>query len=154
MRFRKYAKAQVSRVLLIGIGVVGLAHAELGGNINTIDNDRARLKAQTQAPVTASAAYTVYQMALPTQTVVRQYASANGTVFAVSWQGPFKPDLRQLLGPHFDTMVAHQSHVARGRFNLNQANLVIESGGHMRNFFGRAYLPADIPAGVTVQDIQ
>jgi hypothetical protein len=38
--------------------------------------------------------------------------------------------------------------------SLHQADLVIESSGHQRSFFGRAYLPNEIPAGITIQDIQ
>jgi hypothetical protein len=36
---------------------------------------------------------------------------------------------------------------------VNQAGLVVESSGRMRNFFGHAYAPDLIPAGVTVQDV-
>ena len=38
----------------------------------------------------------------PSGTTVREYVSSNGTVFAVAWQGPWLPDLRQMLGPYFD----------------------------------------------------
>jgi hypothetical protein len=88
---------------------------------------------------------------------VRQYLSANGIVFAVTWSGPFKPDLRQLLGPHFDTMIARQSgtpHAGHPFTHLHENKLVIESRGHPRSFRGRAYLPDAIPAGVSPQDIQ
>lgn len=133
------------------------AHAALGGNLASIEADRVHMNVQTQARVSATAAYTVYELTLQSGTVIRQYLSGSGTVFAVAWSGAFKPDLRQLLGPHFDTMLAQQSHIAHAghpRSHVRESNLVIESGGHMRDFFGRAYLPSEMPAGVTSQDIQ
>jgi len=133
------------------------AEAELGGNISSIDADRIHMKAQTRAPVAATQAYTVHELTLPNTTVVRQYVSAGGIVFAVSWHGPFKPDLRQLLGQHFDTMLERQSHnvhAGHPHTRIHENNLVIESGGHMRNFAGRAYLPGLLPAGITAQDIK
>ena len=47
-------------------------------------------------------AYTVHEMQSSSGTAVREYVSSTGTVFAVAWQGPWLPDLRQLLGPYFD----------------------------------------------------
>jgi hypothetical protein len=80
-----------------------------------------------------------------------------GVVFAVTWSGPFIPDLRQLLGTHFDIMVARQSaqsNASRRFFSQHEADLVIESGGYQGRFVGRAYLKSVIPAGVTAQEIQ
>lgn len=133
------------------------ALAALGGGLESIDADRVHMKAQKQALVSASPTYTVHEVALPGGTSVRQYVSGNGMVFAVAWSGPFKPDLRQLLGPYFDVMVAHQSnsvHAGQPRTHVREKNLVIESGGHMRNFYGRAYLSNELPAGLTQDDIQ
>ena len=133
------------------------ARAELGGNLSSIEADRVHMNAPTQAQVTAAAAYSVHELTLPSGTLVRQYVSASGIVFAVAWSGPFKPDLRQLLGPHFNTLLAKQSHTphaGHSHSHVKENNLVIESGGHMRDFYGRAYLPNELPVGVTPQDIQ
>jgi hypothetical protein len=37
---------------------------------------------------------------------------------------------------------------------VNDADLVIESGGHMRAWSGRAWLPSALPAGVGAEVIQ
>lgn len=135
------------------------ALAALGGGLESIDADRIHMKAQKPARVLVSAAptYTIHEVALSSGTSVRQYVSGNGVVFAVAWSGPFKPDLRQLLGPYFDVMIAHQSksvHAGQPRTQMREKNLVIESGGRMRNFYGRAYLPNELPAGITADEIQ
>ncbi|MBI3525509.1 MAG: DUF2844 domain-containing protein [Betaproteobacteria bacterium] len=131
------------------------ALAALGGKPASLDANSIRIKAQALASMPAS--YTIDETTLPTGTNVKQYVTGNGNVFAVTWSGPFKPDLRQLLGTYFDVMLAQQAnsvHAGQPRINLRDKNLVIESGGHMRNFFGRAYLTNEIPAGMTADDIQ
>lgn len=130
----------------------GPAFAVLGGDEASIAADQVRMKGARS--LTRSQNYTLHEIQLPSGTRVREYVSA-GRVFAVVWQGPFLPDLQQLLGAHFaDFGAAAQSkHTRRGPVSLQQPGLVIESGGHMRAFFGRAYLPLMMPAGMRVDEI-
>jgi hypothetical protein len=37
---------------------------------------------------------------------------------------------------------------------IHDSDLIVESGGRMRNFAGRAYLPDLVPASVAVGDIR
>lgn len=136
-----------------------VAHASLGGDSASIEADRLHMNVKHAARRTASAtgSYSVSTTTLPSGTQVRQYLSSAGVVFAVAWSGPFMPDLRQLLGTHFDTMVSRQARLSNAghrHFSLHEPGLVIESGGHQRSFSGRAYLPAALPAGVDVQEIR
>ena len=87
---------------------------------------------------------------------MREYASPNGIVFGVTWNGPWAPDLRQLLGAYFDSYVvaARGKKAARGPITIQLPGLIVERGGHARSFFGRAYVPQMIPQGVTADDIQ
>jgi hypothetical protein len=146
-------------VTLVAISHVAAAHASLGGDSASVETDRLHMKVKHAARLTTSStgSYTVHETTLPTGTLVRQYVSSAGVVFAVTWSGPFMPNLRQLLGPHFDTMVARQAkrnHVIRRSVRQHESDLVIESGGHPRSFVGRAYLPSALPAGVAEKDIQ
>lgn len=132
--------------------------ASLGGDLQSIETDRIRMQAgsATAAPA-PNGGHFVYTTTLPTGTEVRQYLSAKGVVFAVAWSGPFKPDLKQLLGPYFDQMVTRQAtspHGGSPRTLIDDGRLVIESSGRLRHFTGRAYLPAEVPAGVLPQDIR
>ncbi len=133
--------------------------AVLGGDAASVETDRLQMKVAQAAILTPSAggSYTVHETLLPTGTRVRQYVSAAGTVFAVTWSGPFMPDLRQLMGAHFDTMLARQAqsrHAGQRVYTQHDPDLVIESGGRPRHFLGRAYLPGALPVGVTGQDIK
>ena len=106
--------------------------------------------------VTPQSGYSVRNTSLPTGTVIREYVSDKGLVFAVTWQGPFKPDLRKLLGTHFDAMVEHAKRkpgAVRSRLSMENPEVVIRSRGHMRAHEGQAWLPAQLPAGFEEADI-
>lgn len=99
--------------------------------------------------------YRVHEVELPSGTVVREYAGLDGKVFAVTWHGPFIPNLRQTLGSYFDEFAAAAKtvHGTRKHLVVRQGDLVVESGGHMRAHSGRAYLPQALPGGVSVGDL-
>ncbi|MBV8658752.1 MAG: DUF2844 domain-containing protein [Burkholderiales bacterium] len=144
--------------LLLACGIASQsARASLGGDLKSVQADARKAHAAVAVKAAESAAYTVHESTLPTGTVVRQYVSPAGTVFAVVWQGPYMPDLRQLLGESFNTMVsmqAHARHAGHPAVDIGTDKLVIQSHGHMHAFVGRAYLPQSLPAGVTADAIQ
>ncbi|MGZ5194012.1 MAG: DUF2844 domain-containing protein [Ramlibacter sp.] len=112
---------------------------------------------QSNAVSTGQAAYTESQKMLDSGTTVHEYVDAGGNVFAVSWSGPFLPDLKEILGEHFDVMTAQQrKQRAGGRspLHIKQSDVVIDSEGHMGAFQGRAWLPAKLPAGFDPQAIK
>jgi Protein of unknown function (DUF2844) len=107
-----------------------------------------------------SASYTVRETTFGNGTVVREYLTASGAVFGISWHGPQMPDLNDLLGSYFPQYVAGVKAVraargnARGPVSVNDSGLVVRSGGHMGAFSGVAWLPSELPAGVSGSDIQ
>ncbi|WP_415914060.1 DUF2844 domain-containing protein [Paraburkholderia sp. J12] len=106
----------------------------------------------------SSALYTVRQTTLGNGTVVREYLSPAGTVFGVGWTGPQPPDLSALLGSYFPQYVAgvkaSRAAGVHGPGVVDQPGLVVHSGGHMGAFSGQAWVPQDLPAGVSASDIQ
>lgn len=147
-------------VTLATLFYVTAAHAVLGGDVASVGTDQVRMNVKQAARLApaSTAGYSVYEMTLPSGTTVRQYVStATGVVFAVAWSGPFKPDLQQLMGTHFSTMLARQAgEIQAGHRFVSQqhSDLVVESGGHPRSFVGRAYLPQVLPAGMALLDIR
>jgi hypothetical protein len=79
--------------------------------------------------------------------------NAAGLVFAVGWEGPVQPDFERLLGPYFQVYAVAVRQQRRG-VSVQAADVVIESGGMMRSFVGRAYLPPSVPATLPAQDIR
>jgi hypothetical protein len=103
--------------------------------------------------------YSVHEIKANNGTVVREYVSAEGRVFGVSWHGPFMPDMQQLLGAYFQqyssaVQAEKASYVGRRPIHIQQPGLVVESGGHMRAYVGRAYVPEMLPQGVKAEEIK
>ena len=142
--------------LVLGVAVAcEPAWAALGGDMESVDSDQGAMNA-TEQIAASTENYTVYELQTEAGTVVREYLSLDGSVFAVSWQGPLLPNLRQLLGGYFTryTEAAQKQSGGHGHLVVRLPDLVVESSGHMRAFFGRAYLPKAMPQGMTVADIK
>lgn len=157
------ARSTVAQAILLLLATLACpAHAALGGAPTDLSNGgvlRARqlgaVNAATSTNGTASAPYTVNETTLDSGTVVREYIGAGGAVFAISWSGPFMPDLRTLLAEHFGALTAAAAaQRGRGQVRVDRSDLVIESGGHMRAWSGRAWLPAALPAGWNSEALQ
>ena len=108
------------------------AFAALGGDATSVDADVAKMKGQARA--TAVAGYTVKEITLPSGTVVREYVSPEGKVFAVTWYGMTPPDLQQTLGTYFEQFKAAAAapHAGHHHLSIHQPELVLSTGGHMR----------------------
>jgi hypothetical protein len=140
-----------SLVLLVAVAP---AWAVLGQPASSVQSDHAYFRGMlVQLP---RQGYELHQISAPDGTVVREYVSQEGTVFGVSWQGPAMPNLSQLLGSYVtDFQRASQSpHARRGPLVVRTERVVIESGGHMRAFHGRAYVPSLIPNNLTQAVVQ
>jgi len=133
------------------------ASASLGGDATTVQTDQAKIQGSLRT--TSNSSYTIHEIQAPTGAAVKEYVSPGGKIFAVTWRGPFHPDLRQLLGAYFDQYLqAEQAQRAERRGHgpvlIQQAGLVVQISGHMRSFAGKAYVPQMLPAGVHAEDIQ
>lgn len=130
------------------------ASAGLGGNAASVLSDTEEFNGVTHLTVLQD--YEIHEIGTDGGMLVREFLDRNGVVFAVTWNGPVVPDLRRLLGASFDAYVKSVTALKPGlRKDLRIASpeLVVESGGHMRAYSGRAYLPALIPAGTSAADL-
>lgn len=135
----------------------GPAHAELGGGTSSVQTDGLHMKARIAA--TAMGNYTRHALTRDNGGMVHEFTNAQGKVFAVTWSGPGKPDLRALLGSSFTTFQGG----ARGRggrlrgprpaVQVSQSDLKIQTSGHMGWFHGVAYIPSLAPAGFSTSSL-
>jgi hypothetical protein len=130
------------------------ALAALGSDAASIDADRAHFQASVK--LTPHALYDVHEMTLSSGTTVREYAAPGGVVFAIGWDGPAMPDLRQTLGAHYEGYLAAARANEAGYNHLaaQRGDLVIMSAGHMRAFAGRVYLASTVPPGVFIDELR
>ncbi len=131
------------------------ALAYLGGDESSIAADRDAFKGQLRS--TPMQQYSRHEITLGASTMVQEYTTPSGKVFAVTWQGPFPPDLRQLFGSYFtqyqSALAAQPRPGMHRQVRVAQGDLVVESAGHLRSFYGRAYVPSLVPAGVNLADL-
>ncbi len=129
------------------------AWAALGEDAASIVADQAHLLANLR--IVRAELYTLHELEAKTGTKVREYLDSAGKVFAVSWQGPFRPNLRQLLGSYYESYLkAAGPRAARGPVNIQLPGLVIHMSGHQRAFYGRVYLADRVPQGLATDEIQ
>jgi uncharacterized protein DUF2844 len=150
---RFFPSLVASAVTLAACCLSAGAHAALGGVM------------PTQATSGASAPRTVLNGALRVRTLtdagnttINEYATSTGEIVAYAWVGPTMPDLHALLGQYADSYHAGAA-AASATGNLHSSrverpDVIVESGGPMRGYVGRAWLPAALPPGVTPNDIQ
>lgn len=145
-------------VLLPGVLTAALspciASAALGELEASVKTDAAMMRGSMK--VADNANYRSLEIQTPSGTVVREFTGSDGKVFAVVWSGPAMPNLRQTLGQYFDSYVAAAKANRSGHHHLevDAADLVVHSAGHMRAFSGIAYLRAAVPAGVSIGELQ
>ena len=152
---RGFAWAKLIAIMTLGLCLP--AFAALGGDLSSVQADQAHMKASLKT--TTSQAYTLQEIKTPAGTIVHEFVSADGRVFAVAWHGPFMPPMEQILGTYLQQYSAgvqahHAAHVGRSPLNIQEPGLVVQNSGHQRAFFGRAYIPGMLPAGVTPDQIR
>ncbi len=157
---RACARAPVKALpfALLVLALASPAFAVLGGNAASVQADSVHMRGALTVAGRADA-YTVHEIRMGTGTVVREYVSPAGTVFAVAWQGPFLPDLRQLLGPYFDQYsqamrAAHAGRTGHHPLVIQERGLVVQLGGRPRAFIGKAYVPELMPPAVQADTIK
>jgi len=145
--------ALLCAVLVAALGP-RIAAATLGEPEITVQSDVAQLRASIKTSEDR-ASYRIHEIQLPGGTLLREFVAPDGNVFAVAWNGPTKPDLRQALGKYFDAFVSapRPKFADRRHLQIKQGDLVVQGGGHMRAFSGRAYLASAIPSGVNLGDL-
>ena len=148
--------------LCLGLSAAVLATAQqvqagLGGSADSVASDRKALSA-VQRAATVHNGYTVQEFASDA-TSVREYVSPSGIVFGIAWNGLAYPDLTPLLGAYNgEYQEALQQTPRQPGHRRYQAvrtdRVVVEKWGNMRNLQGRAYAPALIPPGVSIDEIK
>jgi hypothetical protein len=127
------------------------AHAELGG---TMPNEAAASGTAPQPLL--NGALRMRTLTDAGTTTINEYATSTGQIIAYTWAGPTMPDLTALLGKHADSYRTGAMSAADGNLHASRIvrpDVIVESGGPMRGYAGRAWMPAALPPGVTADDL-
>jgi Protein of unknown function (DUF2844) len=134
------------------------ASAALGGDVSSVQSDRVKMSGALLR-ITATGSSTVHEIQASSGTVVREFISPAGKVFGVAWEGPWIPDLREMLGMYFEqyttlAQAARRNRKGRGPISIQEPGLVVQMSGHARAFVGRAYVPQLLPQGVGAESVR
>ena len=145
-----------ARWLAVPLALMALpAQAALGGPRASVERDGSHFAARMGRSTMGTVGVTTLQ---PTNGgIVREYSTADGTVFAVTWHGPARPDLRQLLGDRFSSLPTDAPRSGRrtGRMmRVDGAGLVVRSAGRPGAFSGVAYDPQLVPHDFAIDGLQ
>jgi hypothetical protein len=156
MSYRILRTARALPALLLGFAwIAAPAWASLGGDVGSVGADNVQFKGQLVS--TPMLQYDRHDITTDSGTV-HEYLSHAGKVFAVTWQGPRPPDLRQLFGSYFEpfqSATAAQSRPGMHRqVSVAQPDFVVHAVALLRTFQGKAYVPSLVPAGVAVADLK
>jgi hypothetical protein len=124
------------------------ARAGLGDDESAVVADQARLRASLS--VKKVDGYTIHELTPPAGVAkVREYVGSSGKVFAVSWSGGWRPNLRDVMGSHYDQFVAatRAKRTVRGPLRLEVDGMVVVMGSYLRTSWGQVYLVDLAPPG-------
>ena len=130
------------------------ARGALGDDVAAVAKDRARMQASLHIQQRGN--YEVHELATPTGTKVREFVGQDSKVFAVSWSGGWRPNLRDIMGVHYDRFIegTRGKRRSRGPVRIELPGMVVVMGGYLRTFFGQVYLTDLLPSGVQPQDLR
>ena len=144
----------VSSAFLLAIVAAMPARAALGEDADSVRADVAGLSGTLV--VIAQVGYIVHELQLAGGTQVREYLSAAGNVFAVTWRGRSAPNLRLVLGRYYAHFVeaAQRPHADHHHLSIDTPELVLHAVRQPRALVGVAYLPSALPVGVSARELR
>jgi hypothetical protein len=136
---------------MLGLCLAVPAHAVLGEAEASVHADQMRLHGARHLSQTLL--YQVHDITQADGSVLRQFVTPSGQVFAVVWRSHLKPNLQSLLGSHFANYAqATRDAAPRQGYTRQNAiqsgNLVVTESVQMGLFTGRASLRHLVPEGV------
>jgi hypothetical protein len=129
----------------------------LGGDEASVQADQQRLQGVRRQSLSmrAQTAAVMHEIRQSDGSVIREYMTPDGRVFAVTWSTHFRPDLETLFGAHAASYTAAAAEAMKSpgikrQVHLQRDDLVVRASAHLNVFMGRAHVRSLVPAGVDV----
>jgi hypothetical protein len=130
------------------LGVTRDAGATLGKDVASVQANEQHLNGARQ--VRALATGERHDIQLPSGTIVREYVSPAGVVYAVAWRGPRTPNLQELLGDYFPNLANRDRRGGHHNLTVTMPDFVVRATSHTNFSSGKAWVPSLVPSGVDV----
>jgi hypothetical protein len=123
------------------------ARAAVGDDVSAVAKDQLRLRASLR--ITSMEGYAIHELTAPAGGTVREYVGGSGKIFAVSWSGGLRPDLRDVMGIRYDQYIEARrgQRRARGPVRIELPGMVVAMGSYLRTFWGHVVLTDLAPSG-------
>lgn len=95
--------------------------------------------------------YDTYSFTTPSNVEITEFI-ANDQVFAVTWNGPVKTNIKQLLGQYFGNINKSPITSSVHQASISDAQIQYSSGGYPGAFYGSAVLKSQLPQGFSFKD--
>ena len=134
------------------------AYATLGENSDSVSRVQKAFNA-TKKPGTSSINYTVEVLTSP-GSVIKEYLSKDGTVFAVTWKGLSRPNLALLFGQYYQEFAQASElkqrtlSIRARRETIHGSSIQVFRSRHGHDNRGLAYVTSLLPAGVQPKELQ
>jgi hypothetical protein len=125
---------------LVAVASPPKARAAVGDDVTAVAADQSRMQASLR--IMPMQGYAIHELTAPAGATVREYVSSTGKIFAVSWSGGWRPNLRDIMGSRYDQYVAatRGQRRARGPVRIELPGLVVSMGSYLRTFWGQVVL--------------
>lgn len=152
---KDFSRLFAGSVIAVAVALAPAAEAGLGEGVDSVARDHATLRAHA-ATLVPMQAYDRHELVTADGGRVREYASRDGTVFAVTFSGRTMPDLRALLGSQYPDYIAATSALRMNHkvLAINGPGLVMEVVKAPRSITGSAHVPALLPSGVSARELR
>ena len=144
--------------VLVALCAACPAWAGLGGGVADVQGEQLRMHA-TRAVTATLQPGSVHELRLADGSSIRQFVNAQGVVYAIAWSTRVKPNFTQLLGSyaadfHAGAAAAPRTPGIKRSAFVDQGDLVVQSGGRLGAFFGKAWLKSQMPAGTDANAVR
>jgi hypothetical protein len=148
--------AKLSVLALVQFFLLSTAYAGLGENESTLSRDYQALNG-VQKTLSDFTNYHVYTFLTDGKVIIKEYVNTSGIIFAVTTSGIVQPDLDDLLGRYYreyTNMNDHHYTPGRRHGSTKTDHIVVEEGGHMMSAYMKAWVPRELPTGMSDNEIQ
>lgn len=132
---------------VIAFAAPSKVRAAVGDDVSAVSADQARLHASLR--LVPKKGYVIHELTTPVGATIREYVAPAGKIFAVSWSGGWRPDLREVMGSHYTQYLEARrgQRRARGPVRIELPGMVVVMGSYLRTFWGHVTLTELAPAG-------
>ena len=148
------------KLLVISLlAIPAISYASLGDDVSSITTDNNALASSislvtTRSNVSSNASYQTSTIKTPDNFTIKEF-SANGKVFAVSWQGKSYPNFKQIFGSYFPQLkTASASNSGLTRSKLTGNDFISYSSGVPGLLSGIAYVPSLVPNSLNINTLK